>query len=835
MGAPEASAQSAPAEPSIPRTVWRRRRRRDWSVLTFSILLLAAAVLPPLGNIGRYQRRIASTISTSLGRPVHMRSVSLRMLPMPGIVMSDFEIEEDPAFGAEPSLRSPSVVAQLRMASLWRGQLEVGRIDLDEASVNLVRDAAGHWNVGAILNKASTLQNAPSAQPHSGAAPRFPYISATDARINFKQGAEKTPFSLLNADISMWLSDPDDWQIRIEAQPARTDLDLDLADTGLLRIEGRLHRASALGRMPLAIKADWSHAPLGQMSRLVLGRDAGWRGDLHASAELSGNPDQLELSTRFEVANMRRQDYSPVESLDADTTCHAAYSRVAQTVDHIACRWPVGAGELLLSGSASLVGGASPALRLEAHKLPAAFGLAALRLVRDSAAPSVTVAGAIDGGLNLGTPPATATDSLDSISLRDFRIESEGGGSLSAPLLEWTQPPTGGALVLAPTPVTPQGGLPLILSSRLGPDTFLLHWTGTIGTAQLDAWSGAVTGRADLFPITAAVAAQGTADLDLTIEGPILGNVAATVAQGTLRLRNARYAPPFLPEPVQIPLAVVTFAPGSLNWSAPTVLFHKLPFAVSAQVPLGCADPEPCVTHFDLTTPRLDAAQTQAMLLGTGDRGELLNKLLAKLDLRATHWPALSGSLHAGTLTVGPLAIRDALAQVSIEGSTLRVSSLSGRGLGGALLTTGSLDVISGTPHYQLDSSVTGASASAAGQLFGESWGPGTLNLATRLDLSGYTAEQLTASAKGTLLADWSRGALPGNTALGRFDEWRLDAGVAGQKLSLATSVLTPAGGSGRKPAVSVPVTGSIGFDRSLDLKIANVPVAGTIAQPHSP
>jgi len=38
----------------------------------------------------------------------------------------------------------------------------------------------------------------------------------------------------------------------------RTDLDLDLADTGILRIDGTLRRAALLGQMPLNLKVEWS-------------------------------------------------------------------------------------------------------------------------------------------------------------------------------------------------------------------------------------------------------------------------------------------------------------------------------------------------------------------------------------------------------------------------------------------------------------------------------------------------------------------------------------------------------------------------------------------------
>src|SRR6185437_5099040 len=117
------------------------------------------------------------------------------------------------------------------------------------------------------------------------ATPRFPYIEFSGARINFKEGAEKKALSFLNADASVWLADPNRWRIRFEAQPARTDLDLDLEDMGTVKLDGSVTRASSLEQLPLKLHAEWTGAQLGQVSRLLLGEDSGWRGDLRADAD----------------------------------------------------------------------------------------------------------------------------------------------------------------------------------------------------------------------------------------------------------------------------------------------------------------------------------------------------------------------------------------------------------------------------------------------------------------------------------------------------------------------------------------------------------------------
>ena len=343
-----ADLEPGPRPPASP-VHCRRRLRREPVLLVLCVLLLLLATVPPLINLGRFQRRVAVAISRSIGRPVGMDSISLRLLPWPAFQIRNLSVGEAPGFGAEPALRAPEVVAEPRLSSLWRGRFELSRVELTDASVNLVRDADGRWNISSVLLQASHIANAPTAQTLPGPAPRFPYIEATGTRINVKRGDEKLPWSLLNADFSMWLARPEIWQLKLEGQPVRTDLELALSDTGLLHLEGELHRASALGSMPLALTGEWSHAPLGQLSRLLLGHDSSWRGDIDLTADFKGEMDRLDLRTRLKIANLHREEFTPQQPFSLDATCREHYSRSQPSLDGLACRWPVGDGALLLT------------------------------------------------------------------------------------------------------------------------------------------------------------------------------------------------------------------------------------------------------------------------------------------------------------------------------------------------------------------------------------------------------------------------------------------------------------------------------------------------------
>lgn len=541
------------------------KRAKYWIALAVLLLLAAAVLLPPTININRYQRRITQSISGALGRPVNISSAKLVMLPRPGFELSDFVVEEDPAFGAEPILRSGTVVASVRLLSLWRGRLEIARIRLEEPSLNLTRNAAGQWNFAGVLVQASRLSNAPTAQKHASGAPRFPYIEASGARINFKHGYEKLPFSFVDADLSVWLASPDQWQLRVEAAPVRTDLDLDFGGTGLVRVSGSLQRAPSLDKMPLNLTAQWSGGSMGQLGRLLLGHDPGWRGNIDLRASVHGALDDAAVKATVRASGIHRSEFEPDRTLALDTTCEMHYRHALESVEGLTCVTPVGDGQLVLTGAVGGVASAPrPALSLRIENAQASELALGLQTMRAGFPPGISVEGPVNGQFAYDpsqpepfTGKATAailkiaSDGLKQpLIFRDVALTAVpyGDAGTSTPVLRAsrgvaharagksrgitrmpsrdlvpavaTQP----TLVLSPLALEAAGDPALMLGWSFTTEGFQLHLAGSAPVDRLATLNRSFR----LLPLSAeSFGPEGTADVDLTVRSPWLLPISA--------------------------------------------------------------------------------------------------------------------------------------------------------------------------------------------------------------------------------------------------------------------------------------------------------------------
>ena len=817
-----------------------RRRRPLLIAIAFTLLLIGALVLPPLINISRYQHRISASLAASLGRPVEVSGITLELLPRPGVQIANFVVDSTAGYSAEPILKCSSVTAAFRIMSLWRGRLEIARISLDEPSLNLERAPGGQWNFASVLLQASRTQQAPTGHTVVRGQSRFPYIEATNARINFKHGNEKLPFSFLNADVSIWLENPNEWQLRFAAQPMRTDINLSLADTGQVQISGSVHRASSANELPLDLQAEWRGAPLGQVTRMFVARDLGWRGNTSVTAHITGVPDALGVQLSAAASDFHRETFQPTHPLNLHATCTATYRHALGSLDTIHCLSPVGSGILALRGTMQQIHTAEPEpdLKLIATHLPADELLELLRHTRGRLNTDITLSGAIDGEVAYGRQPVPAANQTargshavpnsnriiasGSLLATDLLVRGDGMEQI-LPDLRFTVQPTAQsfALVLEPAQIDLGGPDPLVANARLTGKGYQLHYSGSALLEHLLPLAHALNVVPAAFQ---GLQGNGTADYNLTVEGewqlpPVVDPAAPlSVLNGTVGLHNADFQPSYLAEPVHIATATATISPAELRWNSVTATLGTTRFTGNLRIPLPCV--AACERYFDLSAATVNFGALAASLRGE-DEG-VMQELINRVRSRSQDWPLLDGTIHIAHLNAGQVEIANASADLTLRDGSLEVRSLDGRTLGGVLHAMGAV-ALDSTPSYDAEVQLRHTSAPELAQLLKEHWGPGTIDLYGDLAMSGTTASSLSSSAKGTLHWSWAGGALPQltSTPLHRFDRWSGDGKVAKGAVAITSSEVT----SGGATAV---VSGTIGSDRSLDLKVATPPKDST-------
>ncbi len=851
-------------------------RRWIWALPLVILLLVIAIVAPPLISLNSLHRRIADSISRGIGRPVRMSSIVMRLLPRPGFEIADFVVEDDPAFGAEPILRSSQVTAYVRLLPLWRGRLEIARIAFDEPSLNLVRNRQGQWNFDSLLSQAAQIPKAPTGERHPGGLPRFPYIDASNARVNFKSGDEKLPFSFLNADLAVWLENPGEWRIQFAAHPVRTDLSLDLDNTGIFRLEGSLRRAPALRQMPVQLRAEWSNAPLGQLSRILAGSDPGWRGDLEATADIAGTMDHASLKLTATGQGIHRAEFEPREPMNLEVTCRADFTRAGRFFDAITCLTPTGDGHLLLTGSIHAVPAETDLeLSLEINHLPVSMAVEGLRVVRSGFAPVVHAAGTVDGNFSYSAnDPAQPAQvhgqaTVNSLSL----VAPEIPKPLALPTLHFTTDATPAirprrpALRRVSQPISPIAEAALSLEPfSLGQATTTPGALTVSGAFQRSGFSVHVRGQSHIEQIAAlgkefgllpnrsvTFGPSGAADVDLTIHGPWLVPAAEHPAalDGSIRLHNAQLTADFLAQPLEIGSAQAALGGNRIDWTATAIVYSSVHADGTLSYPAFCAAALGCPHQFTLHLATLDTAAAQAALLGNSHHGELVQRLLDRINPSGggdRSLPAFSGTVQIAALTMRTLIVHDLAASLSIGGNTVQIGSLTGRALDGSLHLSGAIDLSGAAPRYEIEAKLDHASASSAAALFQEKWGPGSFSLVSKLQLSGFDEKALASSAAGTFLVAWTKGGLPidatpatdseppgdirnssARSSFARFDSWVADGTIAQSTLNLGKSEIA----SG---ADVIPVTGTIAFTRELHLasqtKTNPLKLTGTLEHP---
>jgi hypothetical protein len=832
----------------------QRNRKRLWVALAALAAILAVVFVPPYISVTRYKSRITQLISASLGRPVRLSSVEVRLLPRPGFLLTDLTVEEDPAYGAEPVLHANTVKASIRLLSLWRGRLEIDTISVDEASLNVVRAAAGHWNLDSLLRTATAQDQ--SAASGMDKPIKLPYLEATNSRINFKNGIEKLPFSLVTADISFWQQSPGDWRIRLRGHPARTDLSIEEADTGIVRLEAQMRRAQELRQMPLHLDLEWRDAQLGQLTRLVFGSDAGWRGDLTGQLHLDGTADTAQIQTRLRAIGVHRAEFAPAEPMDFDANCTLVAHFTARAIDNLVCNSPLGSGHIRLTGN--LPGNlptptGSPSFTAELDRVPVALGLDALRTLRSGLAPGIVASGTATGKLTYApsqdapvkpipkplahpgsahpakTTPVVNPPLTGNIAIDGFQLSGNGLSEpirvariLLEPAPSSANPASGDSQALAATVAVPFGGAsPLSVSTHFALSGYqlalrgqasivrareLVHLAGFPNAASLNALAGEplsldLIAQGPWMPLPPPVqmlAQSPTQPPSTGTLSPVVGFAAAPPADtltGTVTLHNANWMADYLVNRVEISQATLHLAASELRWDPIVFSYGPLKGTATLTLPTACVPPQTCAPRFQVQLGALDAAVIQTSFLGAHEKTTLLSTLIERLrPTAAPAWPRLEGTIKAESLILGPVTLHEPVATIATLANGAEITAFDAGLLGGHVHGAGlfhAAQTPKDKPSYKLEGQFEKLSPQAVGQLFGWRSSGSSIDGNGKIELTGFTGDDLAASAAGVLHFEWKRGAvaasgsIPVPAALVRFDNWTAEAEIAKGSLAL--------------------------------------------------
>ncbi len=794
------------------------RSRRGLAAVAALVLMLF--LFRP--GVHQLRNRIATSIGSALGRRVAIDNVRLRVLPRPGFDLEGLVIYDDPAFSAEPMIRAQEVSAAIRFRSLLRGRIEIATLSANEPSINLVRDDQGRWNLASLLERNAQIPAAPTGKPASERRPAFPYLEADHARINFKIGQTKKSYALMDADVALWQDSENSWGARIKAEPVRTDFNL--SDTGLLQINATWQRAASLRSTPLQLSMQWQKGQLGQITKLLSGKDRGWRGGVNFTANLSGTPEALLIESQTTIEDFRRYDIVDSESVRLATSCSGQYNAVTSTLADLLCESPVSGGMLRLRGALSLVAQASNYdLTLAVEKVPLTSVVRLLRQAKKQIPGDLTATGLLNAEFRATRNAADATGRLilpqwtGTGSVTNVRLSSKGGNAGKDEVALGTIP-----LTLVPvTMVAPDSHAgrpghprtkedkdqePTETHLRIGPVAVAVN-----ASAPLDAggWISAAGYRfflrgdaelKDLFRLENVLglpvshpAAEGSAKLDMSVSGPWQG-FAIPATLGTAQLRNVRAEMHGLNTPIEIGSATMIVAPDSVLMQKISARMGSTRWSGEVTAPRHCAASSPvtsvalgvaplCVFQFDLAADQLSTGDLAEWFTPHPAKRAWYRILSSNSNQPLGPSPLLAiqahGDLHVGRFGLKKLLATQVATQADVDRgkitlTALRAQLLQGTHQGNWVIDVSSHDVSShdASTHDEATQSAqpvryhgTGTlrdiSLEQMSMLINDAWIAGTADGKFDLDGSGDNFRELLARSEGKLQFVMRNGSLP--------------------------------------------------------------------------
>lgn len=754
-----------------------------------AICVFVIIFLVPFINVNRYRLSVGKALSQALGREVTVQGVTLQTFPQPGLLLNGLVVADDPTVSAEPVLRADEVLATIRLSSLWRGQLEIGSLKLKYPSVNLVRTLNGRWNLESLLERARQIPSAPTAKTSPESRPRFPYIEADSARINLKVGQEKKVFALNDADFALWLASEDEWRMRLEARPVRTDANL--TDTGTLKLQGSWRRAASLHETPFQFRVWWDDGQLGQLTSLIYGHDRGWRGSVRGSATIRGTPGDMKIAADGRIDDFRRYDIITLGSLSLQAHCDAQYSFSAREVSGFHCKSPMGGGLVEVSGSFGIMPHRNVDVTISAENIPAQFLATLLRHAKKDVPEDLSASGNMSASFVIHSDQDGTREWIGNGESSDLQVRSS---VLSKPLLiattKWhligpdtefdsallrgrknsrsathdaLPKPETRAFLFQPVSLSLGGSSPAILQGWFGRENYAAELKGEVDLEQL-------MQAAKLIGLpTPATEFTGNAKGKLELAGSWAGFGLPEIT-GSAQLHGVTAKLRGVASPLKIQSAQFSADHDSLSLTKISASFPSVHSNLNLSVtwPRRCSpfqesSASRCDVFFDLKADELNVDEINSLLNPKAQKSPwyaaIANTVLGR---SRSSLPPIYAS---GRFTAGKVIVKDVTAQhvsgnMTITPTSFLLDTVQAKLLGGDFVGDISGDFSHSTPVYSSTGNLITLSVANLAALTHDAWGVGKLTASYKGTSSGWDADQIISSLKGSANFQWRDGVM---------------------------------------------------------------------------
>lgn len=814
-----------------------RTRKRIYLAIVITIAM--GFLLPPSVNLNHFRPGLSQSLSRALGRPVSIQDVRLRLLPLPGFTFRHLRIADEDEFGAEPILQTSEddgqhSVATLRVSSLWRGRLEIASISLTQASFNLVRTADGHWNLERLINRAAQVPSAPTAKKKAEARARFPYIELTESRINFKFGPEKKPFALSEAQFALWLAAENRWNVRLKAVPLRSDESL--SDAGVIKVYGSFDRAPEFSDTPFHFQVSWARPEVDAITRIVRGRDPGWRGAVELNAELKGTPRDFVARTSTAIDEFRRYDIARSNPLDVRFSCnHHFRTDVPETNSQnqleFNCKVPLDSGTLVAEGELHPLG-RSPdfSVRLFASDVPVSAFVRAMLHAKSTLPDDLTGQGMINGdwyiervsgfpivwkgaftAMNASLHSTVLHQPLLFPSALEVQFEPPQAATKARNARLAPQQQALSRAVIAPFTVDLGGDTEI--SGSFDPDGYRLNLNGSASWQRLIQVARAI----GVHPPQTDVKGSGVVAVQYSGEWQ---HFAPSAISGEAQIRSAVLSLQGFSEPLRVSSGILKIdGPGFQAEQIEGRFPHSgFAFRGSFSGTRQCEHHLLCDVTFALRTDELRETTLAALL---SKRSGISLPFFASADRFDAKWLLelpITGTVTAQHLAIGKFQARNVTAQLESSDGKLLVHHCDADLFGGKHDGEWAFDFSGPRPAITGTGSIQRGQMGEVSTALDDQIGTGNFDLQYRLTMNGRDLEQLATSAEGSGAFSWKNGlieTIPSDsthlTALS-FNNWSGHFTIEKRRISLDGTKMVSTSGVRE-------VSGEVSFAREWNLR----------------